>query len=98
MPHPFTSSQMFCAGPIFLSQPKNLTAYSASEKHFVPEKKMIGFSDCKIFFDEALNAAKFLGCLKKCGPAQTFFGPIKGQGISCGFVTFSEYLDFKRQI
>ena len=27
--------KMFCAGPIFLSQPKNLTAFSASSKTFV---------------------------------------------------------------
>ena len=33
-------------------------------------------------FKEALNAVKFLGWLKKFGPAQTILGPVKGQGIS----------------
>ena len=30
MPCPFTGPKMFCAGPNFLSQPKKLTAFSAS--------------------------------------------------------------------
>ena len=30
---------MFCAGPNFLSQHKNLTAFSASSKTFVPAQK-----------------------------------------------------------
>ena len=33
-------------------------------------------------FEEALNAVKSLGWLKKFGPAQKFLGPVKGQGIS----------------
>ena len=41
MPCPFTGPKMFCAGPIFLSQPKNLTAFSASLKTFVPAQKLI---------------------------------------------------------
>ena len=36
MPYPFTGPKMFAAGPNFLSQPKNLTAFSAS---FVPAQK-----------------------------------------------------------
>ena len=31
-------------------------------------------------FEEALNAVKFLGWLKKFGPAQNLLGPVKGQG------------------
>ena len=38
---PFTGPKMFCAGPNFLSQPKNLTAFSASSKTFVPAQKTI---------------------------------------------------------
>ena len=38
---PFTSPKMFCAGPNFLSQHKNLTAFSASSKTFVPAQKPI---------------------------------------------------------
>ena len=33
-------------------------------------------------FEEALNAVKCLGWLKKFGPAQNILGPVKGQGIS----------------
>ena len=38
---PFTGPKMFCASPNFLSQPKNLTAFSASSKPFVPAQKPI---------------------------------------------------------
>ena len=41
MPCPFTGPQMFFAGPNFLSQPKNLTAFSASSKTLVPAQKPI---------------------------------------------------------
>ena len=41
MPCPFTGPKMFCAGQNFLSQPKNLTAFSASSKTFVPAQKPI---------------------------------------------------------
>ena len=39
MPCPFTGPKMFYASPNFLSQPKNLTASSASSKTFVPAQK-----------------------------------------------------------
>ena len=41
MPCPLTGPKMFCAGPNFLSKPKNLTAFSASLKPFVPAQKTI---------------------------------------------------------
>ena len=41
MPCPFTGPKMFCAGPIFFCQTKNLFTYCGSHKHFVPDKKMI---------------------------------------------------------
>ena len=41
MPCPFTGSKMFCSGPNLLSQPKNLTAFSASSKTFVSAQKTI---------------------------------------------------------
>ena len=41
MPCPFTGPKMFCAGPKFLSQPKNFTAFSASSKTFMPAQKPI---------------------------------------------------------
>ena len=40
MPCPFTGRKMFCAGPNFMSQLKNLTAFSAFSKTFVPAQKM----------------------------------------------------------
>ena len=79
MPCPFTGPEMFCAGPNFLSQPKNLTAFSASSKTFVPAQKnnftnlhsaKIVFCASKKVFEEALYAVKFYGRLKKFGPAQ----------------------------
>jgi hypothetical protein len=36
-----TRVKMFCANPNFLSQPKNLTAFSASTKTFVQAQKRI---------------------------------------------------------
>ena len=33
-------------------------------------------------FEEALNAVKFLGWLKKFGLAQNNLGPVKGQGLN----------------
>ena len=41
MPCPFTGPKMFCAGQKILSQPKNLTAFSAPSKPFVPAQKPI---------------------------------------------------------
>ena len=41
MPCPFTGPKIFCAGPNFLRQPKNLTAFSASTKTFVSTQKPI---------------------------------------------------------
>jgi hypothetical protein len=32
------------------------------------------------FFEEALNAVKFLGWFKKFGPTQNILGHVKGQG------------------
>ena len=54
MPCPFTGPKTFCAGQKCLSQPKNLTAFSASSKTFVPTQKPI-FSECKSSFCLAQN-------------------------------------------
>ena len=42
----------------------------------------IGFCAGTKVFEEALNAVKFLGWLRKFGLAQNILGHIKGQGIS----------------
>jgi hypothetical protein len=41
MPCPFTGPKMFCAGQNVLSHSKNLIAFSAFSKTFVPAKKSI---------------------------------------------------------
>ena len=45
------------------------------------EFSKIGFYAGTKVFEEALNAVKFLGWLKKFGPTQIVLGPVKGQGI-----------------
>ena len=65
-------------------------------KFFVPDQKLIYIlwlsqTFCArqkydlhslLFFMLALNAVKFLGWLKKFGPAQNILRPVKGQGIN----------------
>ena len=68
MPCPFTGPKMFCAGPNFLSHPKNLTAFSDSSKTFVPAQNL-------------LDANHLFVWHKKFGPAQNILGPVKGQGL-----------------
>ena len=46
---PFTGPKMFCARTKFLSQPKNLTEFSASPKTFVPAQKTILLNANHIF-------------------------------------------------
>ena len=74
MPCPFTGPKMFCAGPKILSQPKNLTAFSASTKTFVLAQKTILLNANHLFVRHkifvTLNAVKFLGWLKKFGLAK----------------------------
>ena len=86
MPCPFTGPKMFCANPNFLSQPKNLTAFSASSKPFVPAQKpiywmqIIFLSGTKSFVTATI-VNKFLAWQKKNGPAQSILGFVKEQGI-----------------
>ena len=54
MPCPFTGHKMFCANPNFMSQPQNLTAFSASSKTFVPAQKT-NFTEYKSSFCLAQN-------------------------------------------
>ena len=62
---------MFYAGPNVLSQSKDLIAFSASSKTFVPAQKPI-----------LLNANNLFVWHKNFGPAPNILGPVKGQGIS----------------
>ena len=43
---PFTGPKMFCAGPNFSSQPKNLTAFRAPSKTFVLAQKPVLLMPC----------------------------------------------------
>ena len=81
MPCPFAGPKIFCASPNFLSQPKNLTAISASSKTFVPAQKN-NFTEFKLSFFLAQHVNRFFVWHKKFGPAQNILGPAKGQGIS----------------
>jgi len=49
---------------------------------FSKKPSKIGFCAGTKGFEEALNAVKFLGWLKKFGPALNILGHVKGQDIS----------------
>ena len=49
MPCPFTGPKTFCAGPNFLGQPQNFTAFSASSNTFVPAQKTILLNANQLF-------------------------------------------------
>ena len=63
MPCPFTGPKMFCAGPNFLSQPKNLFTFCARQKDdlhsaklfFVPAQNILGFVKGQGINDSTLN-------------------------------------------
>ena len=81
---PFTGPKMFCAGPNFLSQPKNLTAFSASSKTCVPAQKPILLNANHLFVWHKMFVTGTI-CMvrhKKFGPAQNILRPVKGQGIA----------------
>ena len=83
---------MFCAGPNFLCQTKKYLHIVAVTKSLCQTKRRftfskIGFRAGTKGFEEALNAVKFLGWLKKFGPAQNILGPVKGQGIRGFFLS-----------
>ena len=92
---PFTGPKMFCAGPNSLCQAKNLFYLLWQSQTFCAWQKD-DLHSVELFFvpihtkvlEEALNAVKFLGWLKKFGPAQNVLGPVKGQGISRSLHTF----------
>ena len=55
--------------------------FCASQKDDLHSVKLVFCAGTKVF-EEALNTVKFLGWLKKFGPAQNILGPVKGQGIN----------------
>ena len=95
LPCPFTDPKMFWAVPNFLCQTS-----CGSHKHFVPTKRWFEFSKIVFcvgtkVFEEALNEVKFLGCLKKFGPAQNILGPVKGQCISVS-ISYAHIFKFRK--
>ena len=72
---------MFC--PIFLSQPKHFTAFSASSKIFVSAEKPILLNANHLFVWHKMFVTATICILlaQNFGAAQKFLGPIKGQGI-----------------
>ena len=75
MPCPFTGPRMFCAGPNFCARPKIYLHIVAVTNILCQTKRWFAFSKIGFYagtkdFEEALNAVKFLGWLKKFGPAQ----------------------------
>ena len=75
---PCTSTVPKCFGPDqkFSAVPKKICA--GAKTKFTEWKSSFGLA--QKFFEKALNAVKFLGWLKKFGPAQNILGPVKGQG------------------
>ena len=82
MPCPFTGPKTFCAGLNFLSQPKNLTAFSASSKTFVPEQKSILLNATHLFvwhkmFVTATKCKYNFGLAQKIWTSPKNFGTCK---------------------
>ena len=68
MPCPFTGHKTFCAGPNFLSQPKNLT----SSKTFVPTQKSILLNANHLFVSHKMFVTATI-CKQIFGLAQKFW-------------------------
>ena len=74
-------SKFFCARPKIYLHIVVVTNILCQTKSWFAFSKIVFWSGTKLF-EEALNAVKFLGWLKKFGLAQNILGPVKGQGIS----------------
>ena len=82
MPFPFTGCKMFSAGPNFLSQPKNWTAFSASSKTFVQAQKPILLKANPLFvlhkmFVTVTICKKNFGLAQKIWTSPKHFGTCK---------------------
>ena len=93
MPCPFTSPKMFCAGPNCLSQPKKLTAFSASSKTFVPAQKSILLNANHLFvwhkmFVTATICKQIFGPAQKIWTSPKHFGTCKRTRHQCLFKSF----------
>ena len=82
MPCPFTGPKMFCVGPNILSQPKNLTAFSASSKTFMLAQKPILLNANHLFvwhkiFVTATICKWIFGLAQKIWTSPKHFGTCK---------------------
>ena len=80
VPKCFGLVQIFCARPKIHLHIVEVTNILCQTKVWFALTK-IGFCAGTKGFVEALNAVKFLGWLKKFGPAQNILGSVIGQGI-----------------
>ena len=76
----FVPVQIFCVGPKSYLHIVPVTNILCQIKRWFAFSE-IGFRANTKVFEEALNAVKFLGWLKKFGSAQNILGPVKGQCI-----------------
>ena len=81
VPKCFGLVQIFCARPKIYLHIVAITNILCQTKIWFAFSKIVFCVGTKVF-EEALNAVKFLGWLKKFGPAQNILGPVKGQGKS----------------
>ena len=65
--------------------------FCARQKDDLHSVKLFFCAGTKVF-EEALNAVKFLGWLKKFEPAQNILEPVKGQGINVIINFFFAYI------
>ena len=66
---------------IFVPNQKFIYILWQSQKDDLHSVKLVFCAGTKVLGD-ALNAVKFLGWLKKFGPAQNILRPVKGQGMT----------------
>ena len=90
VPKCFVLVQIFCARPKIYLHIVAVTNILRQTKRWFAFSK-IGFCAGTKVFEEALNAVKFLGWLKKFGPAQNILRPVKGQGIR---INYQEKISF----
>ena len=82
----YRSQNVLCWSNFFVHNQKFIYTFVAVTNILCQTKRWFAFSKIGFWagtkvFEEALNAIKFLECLKTFAPAQNILGPVKGQGI-----------------
>ena len=80
VPKCFALLQIFWASPKIYVHIVLVTNILCQTKKWFAFSKIV-FCACTKVFEKVLNAVKFLGWLKRIGPAQNILGPLKGQVI-----------------